>query len=106
MTEQHINELADELRIVTEAGRRALAISLNCIAVLDSKQQDYGPRNIADFGELGVLVRVNDKLQRLRNLLEKGADKAKHEAKNDSWLDLSNYGIIGYLIATGAWPNE
>lgn len=34
-----------------------------------NKQRDYGHSNITDFGEYGVLVRLNDKVCRLKNLL-------------------------------------
>lgn len=105
MNNTETEQLADQLGIETVAGRRALAVAIGNIRVLDSKQQDYGPRNIADFGAAGVLVRANDKIQRLRNLLERGAE-AKHEAVADSWLDLANYGIIGFLCETGQWPER
>ena len=72
--------------------------------LLDSKQQDYGSRNISDFGELGVLVRINDKVQRLRNLLSKKI--TKHEPLLDTWQDISNYGLIGQMLNEGIWPNE
>lgn len=55
-----------------------IKIVLNTIATFDKKQHDYGSHNIADFGEFGVLVRVNDKVRRLKNLLgrqQKGVPK-------------------------------
>ena len=42
------------------------------------KQKDYGPGNIADMGELGLVVRVNDKMARLKNLTL-GKEEAKLE---------------------------
>lgn len=105
MNEPDLLKLAEELGLRTNAGLAALKVALDNVKLLDSKQQDYGSRNISDFGAAGVLVRVNDKVQRLRNLQAKGA-KAKHEAVQDSWLDLANYGIIGYLCETGLWPEE
>jgi len=69
--------------------------------VFASKQHDYGPGNIASFGEVGVLVRVNDKIARLRNLMGK---QAKHEAVGDSWLDVANYGTIAQVVRAGKWP--
>jgi Nucleotide modification associated domain 1 len=98
-----ITQLADQLGLKTAAGKAALEVALENIRTLDRKQQDYGSRNISDFGELGVLVRVNDKAQRIRNLIERGA-AASNEPIIDSWLDLANYGIIGYLVATHRWP--
>jgi hypothetical protein len=70
--------------------------------VMIAKQQDYGPGNIAKFGEMGVLVRASDKLERLVNLLQSGHEP-KHEAIDDSWLDLANYGLIAQMIRQGIW---
>ena len=39
--------------------------------IVIKKQHDYGHENILAFGEFGVLVRTNDKLARLKNLIGK-----------------------------------
>lgn len=67
-----------------------------------SKQRDYGKANILDFGEQGVLVRVNDKLARLKNLLSPNGEKQpNHESIEDTWRDLANYAIIALLLRRG-----
>ena len=95
-------EVILRLGIETELGKAAVSLALENIMLLDRKQKDYGPRNISDFGELGVLVRANDKVQRLRNLHGKAAIPA-NESILDSWRDLANYGLIGQMIRSGAW---
>ena len=67
------------------------------------KQLDYGSGNIARFGELGVMVRANDKIERLRTLLLENRE-AKNEPIEDTWRDLANYGVIGLLCHLGLWP--
>ncbi len=73
--------------------------------VIVAKQHDYGPRNITDFGELGCLIRANDKIARLRNLLwnkDGSVSKTpKNEAIDDSWLDLGNYTILAQMAKRG-----
>lgn len=71
-------------------------------ATMLSKQADYGPGNIAAFGELGVLVRASDKLERLKNLVM-GNRTPNHESIDDAWLDLGNYGIIAQMVRRGWW---
>lgn len=71
-------------------------------ATMISKQRDYGPGNIANFGEFGVLVRTSDKFERLKNLLQSGADP-QNESLDDTWLDLANYGLIGLMVRRGLW---
>lgn len=69
--------------------------------LLVKKDQDYGADNIKRHGTLGVLVRMDDKLARLTNLLN--ADKVNNEAIEDTWEDLAGYAIIGYLLTKGLW---
>ena len=80
-------------------------MALEDIVTFDRKQHDYGSRNIGDFGEAGVLVRANDKMARLKNLSGK-AEAPTNESIEDSWKDLSVYGIIARLCRAGVWPKE
>jgi hypothetical protein len=99
-----IADIARALGLKTQAGIHAFEIAVENIQLLDRKQQDYGPGNIAAFGEFGVLVRANDKIERLKNLHKTGRlDDPQNESVTDSWLDLSCYGIIAQLIRKGLW---
>lgn len=76
--------------------------------VMISKQRDYGPRNVLDCGETGVVIRVNDKLARLRNLygITDGTYKMKsvsNETIEDSFIDLANYAIIALMLRRGTF---
>lgn len=67
------------------------------------KQRDYSPTNITEFGEAGVVVRANDKMARLKNLLWFSKHEPKNESVYDSWLDLGNYAVISMMIRRGWW---
>ena len=69
-------------------------------ALMISKQKDYGPGNIMSFGEYGVLVRVNDKVERLKNLHKSGREP-NNESIDDTWKDIANYGIISLMVRRG-----
>ncbi len=71
-------------------------------ALMIRKQSDYGPGNIAGFGELGVLVRTWDKVERLKTLLTAGK-APENESVDDSWKDLMNYALIALLVRRGIW---
>ena len=77
--------------------------ALHNFVLFIQKQLDYGSGNIARFGELGVMVRANDKIERLRTLLLENRE-AKNEPVEDTWRDLANYGVIGLLCHLGLWP--
>lgn len=66
------------------------------------KNRDYGKGNIAEFGELGILVRLSDKYNRLKNLIDNDGTAA-FEPIEDSWKDMAGYSVIGWLTSQGRW---
>lgn len=77
--------------------------------LLITKQLDYGAGNInnAHGGPLnGLLVRIGDKFERLKNLVKKQGIKPQHESIEDSFKDLANYGVIGLMVQRNKWPKN
>lgn len=68
------------------------------------KQADYGPGNIAKFGEAGLLVRLSDKLERLINLCTSNK-QPNNESIEDTLKDILNYAAIWLIVRRGKWPN-
>jgi len=64
---------------------------------LCAKQNDYGPNNIARFGQSGVLLRMHDKVARMENLISNGRT-AENESLHDTYLDIVGYSIIGMML--------
>lgn len=83
--------------------------------LLQKKRLDYGPGNIAMTGEIGISVRLSDKISRLLNLLgfsfevkesnfkPKDGSQVNFESIEDTWIDIINYGVIGYLVRNDKW---
>ena len=79
------------------------------------KQYDYGPGNISVGTQLqteeevhlsltGLWFRMNDKIQRLKNLLmNKRKSAVENEPMEDAFLDVSNYGIMATIVKNGKW---
>ena len=78
------------------------------------KQMDYGPGNIAmgtplvteedKIFSLGAInIRVNDKVQRLLNLINKNRRAPQNESIEDAYMDLSVYGLIARLVQSNNW---
>ena len=79
------------------------------------KQHDYGPGNISVGTQLqtkeeihlsltGLWFRMNDKIQRLKNLLMSGRKNAvENEPMEDAFLDVANYGIMATIVKNGKW---
>ena len=82
-------------------------------SVFCEKQHDYGARNISLGGDMsneddkklaliGITIRLNDKVQRLLNLIKDNDDPA-NESIRDAFLDISNYGAIAQVVMDGKW---
>ena len=81
--------------------------SYAAVELLLQKHHDYGPNNIAlsPGGPLnGLTVRLWDKVARLAHLIENGATP-ENESLYDTFMDISNYGLIGMLVLDGQWPD-
>lgn len=77
------------------------------------KNADYSPANILGTGELGVVVRLWDKIARIMNLkgfrvqiagstFEEPLDP-KNEPLDDAYMDAANYAVIGHLVRKNKW---
>lgn len=101
-----LSALSQQLGLETAAGRQFLTFALENVLLMDKKQIDYGSRNISGFGTFGVVVRMNDKFERIKNLFNNKRKAAVNESIRDSFRDISNYAIIALMLDTGKWPNE
>ncbi len=64
------------------------------------KHKDYGKGNILDTGEMGILFRVSDKVNRLKHLVNN--KKTPHnETKDETWIDIAVYAVIAVLYDRG-----
>ena len=73
--------------------------------ILTKKQVDYGPLNIwnAPGGATnGLMVRMSDKLERLKNLIYNSIEP-NNEALEDSFVDIANYAVIALMVERGIW---
>lgn len=68
-----------------------------------SKQKDYGHGNIMRHGLHGVIVRMCDKVERIKNLESKRFGEPVNESLGDSWLDLVGYCIIAIMLLQGTF---
>ena len=68
-----------------------------------NKQHDYGHENILAFGELGLIIRTNDKIARLKHLVNK---EGITEPRLDAWKDIAGYAIIALMLDKGWFKLE
>ena len=64
------------------------------------KNSDYGASvndTYKKYGMVSYLVRIEDKINRIRNLVLNGNQKVEDEKIQDSLLDLANYSILAII---------
>ena len=96
-------EKSDQL--ILEFEEDAQKIYDELLAILVKKQIDYGPFNIwnAPGGATnGLMVRMSDKLERLKNLIYNSIEP-NNEALEDSFIDIANYAVIALMVERGIW---
>ncbi len=86
-----------------EACREA---ALEIAQVVINKQHDYGHDNILAFREKGLVVRLWDKVARLKNLMWKNDYEPKNESVIDTFIDIAGYGIIALMLSKGNFTAE
>ena len=78
------------------------------------KQRNYGPGNISVGTSLqtsddiklsltGIWFRINDKIQRLKQLVVLGQPDEVGESVDDTFQDLAVYSIIAQIVKRGKW---
>ena len=55
---------------------------------------------------IGVMLRMQDKMQRVKTFVEKGELKVKGESVKDAAIDLINYTVLLYGLITEAQPED
>lgn len=73
---------------------------MHVLKTIIGKQRMYGHGNIARFGVPGLVIRLNDKLERLKNL-QKHDGPVLFEPLHDTWLDICGYSLIAVMWVSG-----
>lgn len=73
--------------------------------IFKQKQASYGAENISDFGEKGVIIRMNDKMKRIVKIAYRGEpNPLDDETIEDTYYDIADYAMIAILVREGLWP--
>ena len=72
-------------------------IQKNALELFERKNADYGDA-FAKYGLVGVLMRIEDKIQRCLSISKSGIQLVNDEALEDTLLDLHNYAAMGLML--------
>ena len=70
--------------------------------LLKRKNEMYGDGNIDKMGKPGVIMRITEKIERLKHLLKNNLNP-EEETLEDTWKDIAGFGIIGLMLQRGRW---
>lgn len=67
------------------------------LQLFEKKNKDYGDA-FAKYGTVGVLIRMEDKLQRSISISNSGINLVNSESMRDTLLDLHNYAAMALML--------
>ena len=65
--------------------------------LFERKNRDYGDA-FANYGPIGVIVRMGDKINRLSSVTNNGINLVKSESIRDTLIDLHNYSAMAVML--------
>ena len=72
-------------------------IQNEALELFKKKNADYGDA-FAKYGTVGILMRIQDKLQRYVSITRNGINLVNDEGLQDTLLDLHNYAAMGLML--------
>ena len=72
-------------------------VQSNALQMFKKKNKDYGDA-FAKFGVIGVLMRIEDKIQRSLSITKNGVNMVDDESIRDTLMDLHNYAAMGIML--------
>ena len=72
-------------------------IQNEALELFTKKNTDYGDA-FAKYGVIGVLMRIEDKLQRSMSITKNGVNLVNDERIKDTLLDLHNYSAMAIML--------
>jgi len=73
------------------------AVQSEALELFIRKNADYGDA-FAKYGIIGVLMRMEDKLQRSMSITKNGITLVKDEGFRDTLIDLHNYSAMALML--------
>lgn len=72
-------------------------VQKEALELFKKKNADYGDA-FANYGVIGVLVRMGDKISRLQSITTKQISLVNTESLRDTLIDLHNYSAMGIML--------
>jgi len=77
--------------------KQMIEIQSKALELFKRKNIDYGDA-FAKYGVIGVLMRIEDKLQRSLSITKNGVNLVDDESIKDTLIDLHNYSAMALML--------
>lgn len=77
--------------------KKLLNVQKEAYELFVKKNHDYGD-SFSTHGPLGVIIRMNDKINRLISIDKKGISFIQTESLRDTLIDLHNYAAMAVML--------
>ena len=74
-----------------------IQVQQSALELFKKKNSDYGDA-FANFGVIGVLIRIEDKIQRSLSISKNGISFVDDEKIRDTLIDLHNYAAMAIML--------
>jgi hypothetical protein len=81
----------------TDRVSQMIEVQQTALELFKKKNTDYGDA-FANFGVIGVLMRIEDKIQRSLSISKTGVTLVDDERIRDTLLDLHNYAAMAIML--------
>lgn len=103
-----IKLVCKEMELQNAMSHKFVEETLNAIAVFDKKHTEKGLSSYGEFGPIGVMVKMAEKFNTLKEyytVMVNSADEEKltSEELEKLWQDVSVYALMGKLVEEGEW---
>jgi len=82
---------------MTDRVKQMQDVQEKALELFKKKNADYGDA-FAKFGVIGVLMRIEDKIQRSLSITKNGVNLVADESIKDTLLDLHNYAAMALML--------
>jgi monomeric isocitrate dehydrogenase len=108
MKENLVDAIYKELDCKHAISKEFIRTIIKSVSRFDKKQGIYDLQNINEFGEVGLLVEINNRYKKIKKYYEIDEDKREElmlteESIMKDYIDIAVFAIISYIYKLGKW---
>lgn len=108
MNEELVEGIYETIGCKHQISKEFIRTILKSIFRFDKKQGVYDLQNIEEFGEVGLLVEINNRYKKIKKYYEIDDDKREELMLSEKsimkdYMDIAIFAMISYIYKLGKW---